>query len=505
MAISPEFIDDNPRFKTLISKLHREGKRKKRVRHRIELMHEDQQKQAECGIVQQQTSSFSETAERSDLSKTLTRARSCYICKKPYRELHFYYHQLCPDCAGLNWMKRNQRTDLTGYRAFLTGGRIKIGFETALKLLRDGAEVDITTRFPADAAQRYEQIDDVDEWRDRLHIHALDLRDLPALEEFLSKYTQYNSTLDIIINNAAQTIKRPLAFYQHLLQERQLSSKAVAMLADYDASKVVLWEAENRKQSLLPGEESYFPLNQYDQYGQQFDLRPMNSWRQQLGDIDAVEMLEVYLVNAAAPFMINNRLKKLMIDSRKHRKFIVNVSAMEGQFNRQNKTSHHPHTNMAKAALNMMTRTCADDLRQVGVYINSVDTGWITDEKPHPDAQRVQHQDGFYPPLDVIDGAARIYDPIVSGLMPDTKPLLVTSSRIISLIRGEYYFERNERTDPETRLWLFSRLKIKVQYDPSEGFRTTNYEQGEFQSDSLSCAGHSRSRSLSGRGSAATR
>jgi NAD(P)-dependent dehydrogenase (short-subunit alcohol dehydrogenase family) len=152
------------------------------------------------------------------------------------------------------------------------------------------------------------------------------------------------------------------------------------------------------------------------------DLRPRNSWRLRLGQIDTIEMLEVLLVNAAAPFILTNRLLPLLERSTHARRFIVNVSAMEGQFARNSKLPDHPHTNMAKAALNMLTRTSAGDLAERGIYMNSVDTGWITDEKPAHDAERVREQDGFYTPLDVIDGAARVYDPIAGGL-GDAEPL----------------------------------------------------------------------------------
>ena len=88
---------------------------------------------------------------------------------------------------------------------------------------------------------------------------------------------------------------------------------------------------------------------------------------------------------------------------------------MEGQFSRGYKGPGHPHTNMAKAALNMLTRTSAQELLESdGILMTSVDTGWITDERPHPMRMRLA-EDGFHAPLDLVDGAARVYDPIVRG------------------------------------------------------------------------------------------
>src|SRR5947207_7430872 len=131
-----------------------------------------------------------------------------------------------------------------------------------------------------------------------------------------------------------------------------------------------------------PGHVDLFPQGQLDQDLQQIDLRGRNSWRLLLAEVSSVEMLEVQLVNAVAPFIINARLKTLMLRTPERDKHIVNVSAVEGQFYRRFKTTRHPHTNMAKAALNMMTRTSAADYHHDGIHMNAVDTGWLTDEDP---------------------------------------------------------------------------------------------------------------------------
>jgi NAD(P)-dependent dehydrogenase (short-subunit alcohol dehydrogenase family) len=162
------------------------------------------------------------------------------------------------------------------------------------------------------------------------------------------------------------------------------------------------------------GGETLFPAGRYDEDRQQVDLREINSWRLRLHEVETPELLEVQLVNAIAPFILNARLKPLLARTPGRHKHIVNVSAMEGQFYRATKTDKHPHTNMAKAALNMMTRTSAPDYVQDGIHMNAVDTGWVTDEDPISHAARKAEQ-GFAPPLDIIDGAARIVDPIFVG------------------------------------------------------------------------------------------
>jgi NAD(P)-dependent dehydrogenase (short-subunit alcohol dehydrogenase family) len=327
--------------------------------------------------------------------------RSCYICKNDYRRLHHFYDSLCPECAELNYRKRFQSARLDGKIALVTGARIKIGYQASLLLLRAGARVVATTRFPADAAERYAAEPDFAEWSQRLSIHGLDLVHTPSVEAFARDLDL--PRLDFLINNAAQTVSRPPQFYRHLI-EKQLAPHAAGLVhssVDYSA--------------LAHVEDPMFPRGLVDRDQQQVDLRPMNSWRMTLADVPALELLEVHLVNAIAPCLLASRLKPLMQRQPSRDKHIVNVSAMEAQFSRNKKTDKHPHTNMAKAALNMMTRTSAVDYLQSGIFMNSVDTGWITDEDPLHHVARKQEVHDFHPPLDAIDGAARVLDPIFSG------------------------------------------------------------------------------------------
>lgn len=314
----------------------------------------------------------------------LGKSRRCYVCKRPYRELHARYDALCPACAAFNAAKREQTRDLRDHTALLTGGRIKIGYHLGLKLLRAGARVVITTRFPNDASRRYAAEPDFSRFADRLELHALDLRDLRAVERFADRLARELPALHIVINNAAQTVRRPPEFYRQLM--------------------------EGEGQLAVLGDRESFPPGLFDLHGQQVDLRPHNSWKQELGEISTVELLETQAVNAIAPFILINRLLPL-IERTPGQKYIVNVSAMEGKFDYPNKQSAHPHTNMAKASLNMLTRTSAAALAERGIYMNSVDTGWITNENPWPQTEAMKRE-GFEPPLDELDGAARVLDPI---------------------------------------------------------------------------------------------
>ena len=348
----------------------------------------------------------------------------CYVCKTKYTLIHHFYDQMCPACADLNFRKRTELADLRGRVALLTGGRVKIGYQAGLKLLRSGAHVIVTTRFPRDSASRYSREPDFGDWGHRLEVFGLDLRHTPSVEAFCSELLATRERLDFIINNACQTVRRPPAFYAHMMEGetalKALPAHARKLIGEYGHSDARLAHASSLSQVPLLVDEllshdELFPAGRLDNDLQQVDLRDRNSWRLLLAEISTVEMLEVQLVNAIAPFILNARLKALMTRTPERDKHVVNVSAMEGQFYRRFKTTRHPHTNMAKAALNMMTRTSATDYHGDGIHMNSVDTGWITDEDPAEIAARKEVEQRFSPPLDSIDGGARIVDPIVDG------------------------------------------------------------------------------------------
>ena len=381
----------------------------------------------------------------------------CYVCKQKYSLIHHFYDQLCPDCAQVNYAKRTETADLRGRVALLTGGRVKIGYQAGVKLLRAGASLIVTTRFPRDSALRYAQEPDFEEWADRLEIYGLDLRHTPSVEAFCQHLGSTRDRLDFIVNNACQTVRRPPDFYRHMIELETASVATMpahvrALLGSYegirgyellqpsvgaastipalasmrtDPSLAGLTQAAELSQTILLDEdvsnnESLFPTGRLDQDLQQVDLRGRNSWRLLLDEVSSVELLETQLVNAVAPFVLNGRLKPLMLRSPERDKHIVNVSAVEGQFYRRMKTTRHPHTNMAKAALNMMTRTSAADYHSDGIHMNSVDTGWVSDEDPHEIALRKRADERFHPPLDIVDGAARIVDPIIDGFNTGT-------------------------------------------------------------------------------------
>jgi NAD(P)-dependent dehydrogenase (short-subunit alcohol dehydrogenase family) len=384
----------------------------------------------------------------------LVNPRACYICKALFTRVHFFYDALCPACARLNYAKRFQTASLEGQTALITGSRLKIGYQAALMMLRAGARVIATTRFPVDSALRYSRETDFNQWKDRLHIYGLDLRHTPSVEIFCHYVQQEYDRLDLLINNAAQTVRRPPGFYAHLMANESLPLKDLpeevrALLGPFEGCKKeiashaapspakqgaleVTWNGKipgmgllaSAKLSQMPyvhdhalAAEKLFPDGKLDADLQQVDLRAMNSWRLRLGEIQTAEMIELQLVNAIAPFVLCNQLSALMKRHNTGQKHIVNVSAMEGKFHRFTKTDRHPHTNMAKAALNMLTHTSASDLARFGIFMNAVDTGWVTDEDPFNLVLAKQDVHDFQPPLDIVDGAARICDPFFHGIL----------------------------------------------------------------------------------------
>ena len=382
--------------------------------------------------------------------REVVESQHCYVCKRHYVEIHPFYDQLCPECADFNYRKRTETADLSGRVALLTGGRVKIGYQAGIKLLRAGAHLIVTTRFPRDSAERYAREPDFGVWGDRLEIFGLDLRHTPSVEAFCRHLNETRDRLDFIVNNACQTVRRPPEFYRHMLEGETAAAHgmpdhvqrllgAYEGLRRYDmlpsgvpalsasAPDPIVGVARSAELSQvpllpedLPSRANLFPEGRLDQDLQQVDLRGRNSWRLLLDEVSTVELLETQLVNAVAPFVLAARLKPLMLRTPERDKHIVNVSAVEGQFYRRFKTTRHPHTNMAKAALNMMTRTSAADYQSSGIHMNSVDTGWVTDEDPAHIAEQKIAEHRFRPPLDIVDGAARIVDPIIDGFNTGT-------------------------------------------------------------------------------------
>lgn len=410
---------------------------------------------------------------------------NCNVCKSEYLNRHPFYHQLCPRCGDFNYMKRLSSANLTGYVCLVTGGRVRIGYQIVLKLLRAGATVITTTRWVYDAANRYSQEADFESFRDRLQIHFLELSDIPAVESYCDYLLKNYVRIHVLINNAAQTITRPEYWHSkmNLLERHSLlvlpsrvakdllfngwNREAMPNMAN-DVSRYLALSNGNGDSGLLPdatsstdaeisadkscGSEEIVVLSRrsaasnqwmtYDESGQPLDSAGSNSWSRRLHDVSATEVAETMAVNSISPFLLTSKLKSILspVDASQGTSssggddglaggeedgqrnsgdgtgvmgHVINVTSLEGKFNVGKKSTGHPHTNMGKAALNMLTLTSARDYLHSGIFMNAVDTGWVTDMAPGSIGNRSKMHETFVgPPLDETDGAARVVDPV---------------------------------------------------------------------------------------------
>ncbi|WP_185206802.1 SDR family NAD(P)-dependent oxidoreductase [Chryseobacterium sp. C3] len=410
----PFLNPDNQTFSGLITKIHKNAKKQNRLESYSQMKTHDLEINSESVLMKKALAGVSAFYDDEKNDTQLTRLqipKNCYCCNQSYQYAHSFYTRLCPKCADENYEKRFLLADLTGRNVILTGGRVKVGFATALKLLRNGANLVLTTRFPALALETLQQEADYEEWKDRLWIYGLDLRNLKAIQEFVDFYQSKFETLDILINNAAQTIKYPDQYYlpiirreNEMLVEFKNNNKLIPNATPISAEVGKLEYAEN--------EETNVALTRF---GQPVDNRDKTSWNSTLEEISMYELVEVNLINHIAPYFLIKELKPLMKASSFKEKFIVNVTSSEGIFSYNNKTMFHPHTNMTKAALNMMTLTSAKEFEKDQIYMTAVDVGWIS-TGARESLRKKQFEQGYIPPLDSVDGAARILHPIVEGI-----------------------------------------------------------------------------------------
>ncbi|GAB2647835.1 SDR family oxidoreductase [Emticicia sediminis] len=433
---SPFDNPDNQLFKTLITYIHKKAKKerhkydfdenvdntdgerntssksqsKNRQKNKSKLKYqEDLEKIKQTSIISNaQNNTTFYTHENSDSQNftELNHSKTCYCCSSKYKQLHFFYHKLCPDCASLNYTFRQIEPDFNNYQVIITGGRVKIGFSTALKFLRAGAKVLVSTRFPALALEQFSKESDFEQWKDKLIVYGLDLRNIDAVYQFVDFCKKNLPYVDILINNAAQTIKYPSEYYQPLIQHEQhklLQFKDFKLIGNN--TPLVL----KQEQLLESASLAEFKTNRF---GQPIDFRTKNSWNSTLNEIGLEELLEVNFINHISPYILISELSSLMVKSEQKEAFIINVTSSEGQFSYANKTVFHPHTNMTKAALNMLTRTSASDYIRKGIYMNAVDVGWISTGANEEKRSRLFEKLSI-PPLDSVDGAMRIIHPIL--------------------------------------------------------------------------------------------
>jgi NAD(P)-dependent dehydrogenase (short-subunit alcohol dehydrogenase family) len=339
------------------------------------------------------------------------RALRCYLCDAPFRGDPSAPERRCSDCVELERRKRERRPALAGRVALVTGGRVRIGYAVCVSLLRAGATVHATSRFAASALDRFAREPDYGTFAARLAVHSLDLCDLPATERFAERFVARFGAPDILVNNAARTIDHPPSWLDEM---RAIDRRRLDALPE---------GARDAARAFDPGPSHELAKDggttALDHEGQPLDPRPRNAWRAKIGEVPLRELLAVHAVNALAPFVLVDRFRSAMTSGHREAhpaRFIVNVTSPEGRYYRRYKGPWHPHTNMAKAALDMMTRTCAEELASHGVFLSSVDPGWVSDQHTMAVRDVLNTSADFCPPVSVEDAAARVLDPVYSAI-----------------------------------------------------------------------------------------
>ncbi|WP_420575077.1 SDR family NAD(P)-dependent oxidoreductase [Kordia sp.] len=399
---------DNQQFGTLITKIHTKAKKINRKQSYSYKKQEDLQTILNSEISKNaigNTTIYNENEKTQQSFTKLNVPKNCYCCNTSFSLAHSFYNRLCPKCAELNYENRFKNLDLSGRNVILTGGRVKIGYATALKMLRSKAHVTVTTRFPAIALEQFRQEKDYESWKNNLVVYGLDLRNLKSVENFITYYKSKHESLDILINNAAQTIKYTDQYYTPLIAEEEKLAIGFSNVQTLIANETPVANVKLLNNHV---EKNFLELNRF---GQPVDLRAKNSWNATLEEITMQELIEVNLINQISPYFLIKEFLPLLRNSSFPKKHIINVTSSEGQFSYNNKTMFHPHTNMTKAALNMMTRTAAMTYEKDHIYMNAVDVGWVS-TGARETLRKQQFEKGYIPPLDPVDGASRIVHPI---------------------------------------------------------------------------------------------
>ena len=397
-----------------------------------------------------------EKKKKKELEEKFKYFSTCYICKEKFSKenIHKFYGNLCTKCGDHNYSYRTLKLDLSGRIAIVTGGRVKIGYFISIKLLSYGCKVIITTRFPKDSLFKFQQDPEYEKWKDNLIIYPIDFRIFESTIKFINYMKENFTHIDILINNAAQTLRRSSAYYKYLLpvEIKEIDEKNSKKIIKNDYISIQnsnqkkidnkeellnsILSLENKNslynKEILPlsvfasqikiMEEKYQPsVTMMGSDGQPYDFTGgKNSWNFEFDEIPFQEFTEVQIINAWTPYYLCSKLKPLIEKSPFPDKYIVNVTAAEGIFNHYKRTTH-VHTNMAKAALNMFTRTCGKYLKNIGIYMTCVDTGWVSymDEinKLIDENEKENFGNEFTNvPLDELDGAMRVLQPIIEGI-----------------------------------------------------------------------------------------
>jgi NAD(P)-dependent dehydrogenase (short-subunit alcohol dehydrogenase family) len=337
--------------------------------------------------------------KKKNKSKTNNNLTRCYVCK--VKKQLTEPDKICNDCIIKTETYFNYNLNLEGKNIIVTGGRIKIGFYTALRLLRAKANVLITTRFPLDALERYKKEEDYEDWKDKLLIYGVDFNNFTLVDNFCNYVKKKFKSIYMLVNNAAQTIKRPVQYYKHLTDFKNYKSLTYYN-SECNSSNILCLNNDviiDNLSDYKKCEDNDFPVNEYDIDGQQLDLRMNNSWTESNKEINIKECVETQVINSIVPFYLIQQFEELFNNS-----FILNITSQEGRFDQKKKSNMHLHNNMSKASLNMITKTIGDDYyNRLKTQVISIDVGWAN-------SMIGPTQKGL---LDYNDCVARILQPLI--------------------------------------------------------------------------------------------
>ncbi|KAF7863823.1 hypothetical protein EAF04_006788 [Stromatinia cepivora] len=386
----------------------------------------------------------------------IRKERKCYICHFLITSAHSQYPALCESCGGFNLASGNlslpDALNLEGKTALVTGGRINLGFHTALRLLRCGAQVIVSSRYPRDAGVKYLAENDSEKWRKRLRIIGADFRAandvfhlVAGIKQILRDWSTGNTgKLDVLINNAAQTWTDSVKQERHAIQlESQLrleDNHSNRLLLDTNYSprvrggvhslNLLAFDTEQKRlNDMFPEEAGIIGRTENITSISTTVEEPKSSWVQNLYEIPYEDVISAHSVNTFVPLILIRELLPLMGSPRSHATtnnqpskplaHIINVSAREGIFEptptNRHKNGYHVHTNLTKAALNMLTETeAAVAWRDRKVAMNSVDPGYLSAAKEVIENRK---KNGGWEgcPIGWEDGAARVLWSVAVG------------------------------------------------------------------------------------------
>lgn len=338
----------------------------------------------------------------------------CYECKKYYDNTFCLsaYKAYCFDCGIKHYSNKIESVQLNGYTVFITGIRVKIGFATALRILRNGGKVIGTTRYPHFAISNYAKEPDYNMWKSNISIIKCDFLNIESVYKLLDIITSNNYQINAFINMAFRTVKTSTFYSEAVrsietnlekrfyLENEQLNNFTNVVKYNGAQNKQILFDNDILSKANTNSLVTYQMPVKINIFKDVVDAKLECSWDKTIDKIDPKEIVECMAINQLVPTLIINSLKSKLINPLKT---IINICSFEGQFNYEKKTDKHIHTNMCKSALNMLIRSLCEDSDPT-FRAFTIDPGYVSGKKTNPELNEL--------PVSMDDAAAKIMWPI---------------------------------------------------------------------------------------------